>query len=1123
MKKFLSALASILLCAGLFVIPTFAASAEQDGLKAEFATDKGQYNSDEPIHATLTVTNLGDKAISNIVFGTNIPEGYALSEDSEKTKSIKELKPGESSTIKSKIVKTANSAMPGKNESENAGNSNKKNVPANQKIRTGDEANILLWILLATGAIFIVFGQVIWKKKTGTRGLSLLLILGLLGTCFRGTPLTVKAADTKKTFEISETVKISDKNVAFSAFVTYDAPEEETTIDDGLSREEWITQLAALMGWQKVDGQHSFDDYMDAESPEILEAAVRMGVVPLTADSDNMVYFRPKEAVTKEFVAYTAVRALSYQIDETITPDWEDIKDLKYPAEDMQAVNAGIVKITDNKFLPNQVLTVAEMTEVIESIKQILAQDEVGNTETTTINYVDGVEETELVYELDEENKQIYVTDPEKVDNWKQGDIYVLKSEDGTQEEIAIKVIDVRKEGPETCVIYEVPSLEEVVTSFDASGKIDEQGVFIPADDVVINSGVTGRASTSGEIPLFGKKSFSLNMDDVSFSGSFDIKNLEYRFSASPSWHLVTIDEVYLALNSSLEFDAEYMNTSDKNIKKKLGSFKSPLGYGFNASGDIYMIFTAGVGVEIGFEIEQKSGVQYAKNQGLRPVYDIDVTPADFKLKGEVKGGLALEIGAEFLGIVDLVAVGAEGGLALDGELENISTTPIQFCLDGTGYAFLGIYGQIGWDDLNLRFDREIMNSDNSVWKREMHFEESGLVEACTRGNGDYQGYVKRADNNVPIHNAKVQIIKDSKIKDTTYTDSHGYFKGINLKKDTYEVRVSASGYIPFAQTFQIIGGQTTSLETQLMIDNEEDVTENQLTCSGAVTNAYTGGVVAGAEITVRSKFLFGNGDIVAKVASKEDGSYQFCVPAGYYEVTIQKEGFSTNTKPLIMIIDRDDFYISLNPENQSSIDGNLRVVLHWGATPSDLDSHMTGPEGDSMFHVFYADMQSENVALDVDDTTSYGPETISISKTEPGIYSYYIHDYTNLSSDNSMALSESGAYIEIYEDNILTYKINVPQNQSGTLWHVFDYNTDTGMIQLVNELSYHENPRTVGNIGRIATPDSDIPLKDYQIEEEKQETETQKKPEITSEESQTSSVLEMPASPAKDDTEIVE
>lgn len=67
--------------------------------------------------------------------------------------------------------------------------------------------------------------------------------------------------------------------------------------------------------------------------------------------------------------------------------------------------------------------------------------------------------------------------------------------------------------------------------------------------------------------------------------------------------------------------------------------------------------------------------------------------------------------------------------------------------------------------------------------------------------------------------------------------------------------------------------------------------------------------------------------------------------------------------------------------------DDEYRIVLTWSSTPSDLDSHLSGPlSTGERFHVYYSDMSAfdngETVAtLDLDDTSSYGPETITLKK----------------------------------------------------------------------------------------------------------------------------------------------
>src|SRR5690606_12402407 len=73
--------------------------------------------------------------------------------------------------------------------------------------------------------------------------------------------------------------------------------------------------------------------------------------------------------------------------------------------------------------------------------------------------------------------------------------------------------------------------------------------------------------------------------------------------------------------------------------------------------------------------------------------------------------------------------------------------------------------------------------------------------------------------------------------------------------------------------------------------------------------------------------------------------------------------------------------------------EGALRLVLAWGQTPADLDAHLTGPNGTGgRFHVYWVERSYGATRLDVDDTQSYGPETITVFPTAAGTYRYSVH-----------------------------------------------------------------------------------------------------------------------------------
>lgn len=130
------------------------------------------------------------------------------------------------------------------------------------------------------------------------------------------------------------------------------------------------------------------------------------------------------------------------------------------------------------------------------------------------------------------------------------------------------------------------------------------------------------------------------------------------------------------------------------------------------------------------------------------------------------------------------------------------------------------------------------------------------------------------------------------------------------------------------------------------------------------------------------------------------------------------------------------------------NLDG-LRIVLNWGAEPQDLDSHVVYPNN----HVYFENMKGTDSLLDVDDVTSYGPETITIERKHDGErYVYAVHNYSEGSNPNSTSLSASQAKVFVYVGQTLIRTYYVPQNKVGNLWVVFAV-TEAGEFQDFNTI----------------------------------------------------------------------
>nr|WP_323660782.1 tetratricopeptide repeat protein [Pectobacterium versatile] len=146
----------------------------------------------------------------------------------------------------------------------------------------------------------------------------------------------------------------------------------------------------------------------------------------------------------------------------------------------------------------------------------------------------------------------------------------------------------------------------------------------------------------------------------------------------------------------------------------------------------------------------------------------------------------------------------------------------------------------------------------------------------------------------------------------------------------------------------------------------------------------------------------------------------------------IKKAGYSD----LVVKCPCDGMTYAISPV-MKSLDG-MRIVLTWGENPDDLDSHLIYPGN----HIYFSHKNGRDANLDVDDTDSFGPETITIDKKRLGeSYIYAVHDYSNSEKANSLALSASRAKVFVYVGSSQVRSYSVPLNKTGNIWTVFRLN----------------------------------------------------------------------------------
>ena len=181
----------------------------------------------------------------------------------------------------------------------------------------------------------------------------------------------------------------------------------------------------------------------------------------------------------------------------------------------------------------------------------------------------------------------------------------------------------------------------------------------------------------------------------------------------------------------------------------------------------------------------------------------------------------------------------------------------------------------------------------------------------------------------------------------------------------------------------------------------------------------------------------------------------------------VKKEGYSN----LVVKCPCAGMTYAISPV-MTNLDG-MRVVLSWGEKPFDLDSHLIFPGG----HIYFDSKEGTDANLDVDDTDSYGPATVTISKKHFGeSYIYAVQDYSNKGLPNSNYLSASKAKVFVYVGSSLVRSYSVPAGKRGNIWTVFKLNPNGEFedINSVTSANFNDTTLDVRDLATVIMPATD-------------------------------------------------
>ena len=216
---------------------------------------------------------------------------------------------------------------------------------------------------------------------------------------------------------------------------------------------------------------------------------------------------------------------------------------------------------------------------------------------------------------------------------------------------------------------------------------------------------------------------------------------------------------------------------------------------------------------------------------------------------------------------------------------------------------------------------------------------------------------------------------------------------------------------------------------------------------SGKVLNAVDRSPVANVLVTISGQ----------TGTTNANGNYTILnVGTGNHDAAGTSDGFCPFSAPFTIPDEYDGesftYNFSMSPMLEA---GQTRMVLNWGPTPPDLDSHLLTPDIEgSTHHIYYGNVGSYTAVpyakLDTDDINGYGPETITINQAFAGTYTYYIKNFNG----GSDGLKNSGAVAQVYSgESCDATIIEVPTDSDGVYWHVCDIDGATGDITVVNQI----------------------------------------------------------------------
>lgn len=377
------------------------------------------------------------------------------------------------------------------------------------------------------------------------------------------------------------------------------------------------------------------------------------------------------------------------------------------------------------------------------------------------------------------------------------------------------------------------------------------------------------------------------------------------------------------------------------------------------------------------------------------------------------------------------------------------------FSADHTGYD-----GLLDSMDISLNNNDTIIRLGNSI----LETLDADIIGEITQ---DISNTVKdSAGNSLDGVTVSIDLRNESTNFEaiTTSTASGTYTLSVPKYRE-YVITYTKTGYTAVTQNYNSF--EDIDPLNVVMFTETETLNSTPVTPTLNITDSRNGTSLSGITVNVRNGYNNRLGTILNTINS-DTASILSLLP-GTYTFELSKDGYSTKYQTVTVlsttsIINLD--LLSINTSSSMNTTAFATIIVRWGESPSDVDSHLLFNNTQiSFMNKFFGAIPADRdnpcattgvvASLDLDDTDSYGPETTTICDGTSGPFEFKLHHFSGSSN-----MGASPTSVELITRDGSRYQFTAPTEGftgSGDMWKVFTIDSNQ-VVTRINEITNYNN-----------------------------------------------------------------